>query len=116
MRLQSQLAEGARALVLSPAIVGRRELEDGGAPLFACVVRRHVEGLLHAIHVPEQRIDTRLPVARRDALAHRVRLWHSLDEHNTVAEALLSVALCLLSVVTADVQKRGRCRRRQRDL
>jgi len=72
-----------------------------------------MEGLLHAIHVPEQRIDTRLPVARRDALAHRVRLWHSLDKHNTIAEALLCVALCLLSVVTADVQKRGRWRWRR---
>jgi len=75
-----------------------------------------VEGLLHAIHVPEQRIDARLPVARRDALAHRVRLWHSLDEHNTTVEALLRVAPCLLSVVTADVQKGGRCRWRQCDL
>ena len=75
-----------------------------------------MEGLLHAIHVPEQRIDTRLPVARRDALAHGVRHWHSLDEDDAITEALLCVVLCLLSVVTADVQKGGRCRWRQCDL
>ncbi len=72
-----------------------------------------MEDVLHAIHVPEQRIDTRLPVARRDALAHGVRRWDSLDEDDAVAEALLCIFLCLLSVVAADVQKRGRWRWRR---
>ena len=72
-----------------------------------------MEIVLDAIHVPEQRIETRLPVARCDALAHGVRHWHSLDEDDAITEALLCVVLCLLSVVTADVQKRERWRWRR---